>query len=173
MRKWPAGTRNRGSGFSVRSRLAATRRGALGFLGASLTILLTVVARGQELPQIDEGGGERVERTRQAAAVPRRRELVMLYLFVTSYMLGVVAFFFATTALSARIKIDAEAKRERAVIVAKEIAVFASPTSDATLEFRVHEGTRVIAEKSRSNWVKIRLPGGLDGWVDSAAIERI
>ena len=72
-----------------------------------------------------------------------------------------------------RIKIDAEAKRERAVIVAKEIAVFASPTSDATLEFRVHEGTRVIAEKSRSNWVKIRLPGGLDGWVDSAAIERI
>jgi len=87
--------------------------------------------------------------------------------------LVILALFFATTALSAWSKIEAESRRVRAVVVAEEIPVFASPTGDATLEFRLHEGTRVVVETARPNWIKIQLPGGLDGWVEADSIERI
>ena len=85
----------------------------------------------------------------------------------------VIGFLFATTGLSAALKVRAETQRSRAVVVVREVPVYSSPAQGATLEFRLHAGTRVSIERGRADWVKIHLPGGLDGWVEASATKRI
>lgn len=67
-----------------------------------------------------------------------------------------------------------EARSGRAaVVLAKEVAVYSEPSQDSTLQFKVHEGTLVSVVERRRGWTRIRLPGGLSGWVEPGAIGRI
>lgn len=87
--------------------------------------------------------------------------------------LGVLLVLFATSAFSAYRKVAEKKDRSAAVILSREIPVFSSPTDDATLQFRVHEGTMVKVSEQRQDWVRIQLPGGLSGWISSESVERI
>lgn len=64
-------------------------------------------------------------------------------------------------------------ERARAVIVSGEVSVFSGPSRDATVQFKVHEGTAVSVRESRPGWIRVELPGDLSGWVDAGALERI
>jgi len=85
--------------------------------------------------------------------------------------MGIVTVLLATTGASAYRKLDHN--RTEAVILADEIPVFSSPTEDATLQFKIHEGTVVKIGDQRSGWVKVKLPGGMSGWVASGSMERV
>lgn len=59
------------------------------------------------------------------------------------------------------------------VVVAEEALVYSAPSEDSTLQFKIHEGTKVKLGTMRGRWVEIDLPGGLSGWIDSREAERI
>ncbi len=77
---------------------------------------------------------------------------------------------FATSAVS---KVRAQERRSQGVVVAEEVSVFSGPSRDASLQFKVHEGTRVSVRDARPGWVRVDLPGDLSGWVDEASLDRI
>lgn len=87
--------------------------------------------------------------------------------------LAVVSFLFVSTGVSAYRKTAQESGRRVAVVVGPEAAVFSAPVEDATLQFKIHEGTLVRIREERKAWVRINLPGGLSGWVSASAVERV
>jgi tetratricopeptide (TPR) repeat protein len=70
-------------------------------------------------------------------------------------------------------KYHTESSKRQAIIVEEEVPVYGSPSGESTLQFKVHEGTRVTTGQSRPGWVQIRLPGDLEGWISNSSIERI
>jgi tetratricopeptide (TPR) repeat protein len=85
----------------------------------------------------------------------------------------VVALLFASTGISGYSKVTKEKKRETAVVLDEEAAVFSGPRDDTTLQFKVHEGTVLRVREERRDWARVELPGGLSGWVPASAVERI
>jgi tetratricopeptide (TPR) repeat protein len=79
----------------------------------------------------------------------------------------------SASGVSAMAKYRLENSRRAAVVVVEEAAVFGRPDSDATLQFKVHEGTRIITGETRPGWIQIHLPGDLEGWVPNRSLERI
>lgn len=66
-----------------------------------------------------------------------------------------------------------ESERRDAVVMEEEVPVYSGPSTDATLQFKIHAGTVVRVTEARRRWVEIELPGELSGWVRSDATERI
>lgn len=87
--------------------------------------------------------------------------------------ISVLAFILCLSGGSAVWKYRQESARDVGVIVEPEIAVYSGPSSDATLQYRIHEGTRVMVESNRAGWLEIELPGELSGWIRADAVERI
>lgn len=85
----------------------------------------------------------------------------------------VAAIVLFTTGFSTFRKIEKELRRSEAVVLAEEVPVLSSPTDDATLQFRIHEGTLVLIRDERGGWFRIQLPGGLSGWVARGAVDRV
>jgi tetratricopeptide (TPR) repeat protein len=83
---------------------------------------------------------------------------------------ALVALAFATSAY-AKVR-DARA-HVRGVVVTGEASVFSGPSEDATIQFKIHEGTIVSVRDGRAGWVRVDLPGDLSGWVEAATVERI
>lgn len=87
--------------------------------------------------------------------------------------MAVAALLFVSTGISAHQKTRNETSGKSAVVLAEEVAVMSGPTDDATLQFKIHEGTLVDAGDRRGAWTRIALPGGLSGWVFASSIERV
>jgi len=87
--------------------------------------------------------------------------------------IAVVFVLAATTTVSTSVKVTKEHGRREAVVLPAEVAVLGSPTDDATLQFKVHEGTTVIIRQQSGGWLRIQLPGGLSGWVAAQTVERV
>jgi tetratricopeptide (TPR) repeat protein len=85
--------------------------------------------------------------------------------------MGIATVLLATTGISSYRKLVNN--RTEAVILADEIPVFSSPTEDATLQFKIHQGTVVNISDQRNEWIKVELPGGMSGWVASGSMERV
>ncbi len=79
----------------------------------------------------------------------------------------------AGSAASAYHKISEERARDRSVVVEPEVAVYSGPMEDATLQFKIHEGTRVRVRMRQPGWVQIELPGDLSGWIEARTVEEI
>lgn len=87
-----------------------------------------------------------------------------------------LALVFALTAAftaSSYTKIRAADARLEGVVVSEEAPVFSGPSRDATVQFKVHEGTIVSVRDARAGWVRVDLPGDLSGWVSAEYVERI
>jgi len=63
--------------------------------------------------------------------------------------------------------------RRAAIVVEEEVHVYGSPTEESTLQFKIHEGTRVTTGQTRPGWIQIRLPGDLSGWISYRSVEKI
>ncbi|MCI0451225.1 MAG: tetratricopeptide repeat protein [Candidatus Latescibacteria bacterium] len=74
---------------------------------------------------------------------------------------------------SAVSKVRAEGARAQGVVVAQEVSVFSGPSRDASVQFKVHEGTLVSVRDARPGWVRVDLPGDLSGWVDETTLDPI
>ena len=85
----------------------------------------------------------------------------------------VAALLFLSTGISAHQKTRSEKNRKTAVVLAEEVAVMSGPTDDATLQFKIHQGTLVEVSDQRGAWMRIALPGGLSGWVSVSSTERV
>jgi tetratricopeptide (TPR) repeat protein len=87
--------------------------------------------------------------------------------------MAVAALLFLSTGISAYQKTRSEKVRQTAVVLSEEVAVMSGPTDDATLQFKIHQGTLVSVNDQRGAWMRIALPGGLSGWVSVSSIERV
>jgi hypothetical protein len=74
---------------------------------------------------------------------------------------------------SSWVKLRSERARADGVVVSEEVSVFSGPSRDATVQFKIHEGTTVSVREDRPGWVRVDLPGDLGGWIDAGALERI
>ena len=80
---------------------------------------------------------------------------------------------FGAAGASAVSKYRDDSLRRDAVVILEEVNVFGGPTPDSTLQYKIHEGTKVVVVGTRPGWVQIRLPGDLSGWVSADVLERI
>jgi tetratricopeptide (TPR) repeat protein len=83
---------------------------------------------------------------------------------------AIVACLFVSTGFSAYLKVGTQLRREVGVVLEREVPVYGSPTPDSTLQFKIHEGTMVTIHEQRLRRVRIRLPGGLSGWVSIESV---
>lgn len=60
-----------------------------------------------------------------------------------------------------------------AIVVQEEVPVYSGPSAESTLQFKIHEGTRVSTGETRPGWVQIHLPGDLSGWIGNGSVESI
>lgn len=60
-----------------------------------------------------------------------------------------------------------------AVIVVESIDVHSGPGTDYITEFLLHTGAEVRVLESRDDWLRIALPGGLQGWVPDQALDEV
>jgi len=79
----------------------------------------------------------------------------------------------AASAGSTYAKYRTESDRRVGIVVTEEVPVYSGPTAGATLQFKIHEGTRVGIEEARTGWLQITLPGELSGWIETGTMERI
>ncbi len=91
------------------------------------------------------------------------------------FILALVTLFVlvAGSGMSAVSKYKTAIERRESVVVVEEVAVYGNPNEDSTLQFKIHEGTKVTTAGRRRGWVQVRLPGDLFGWVKEAALESI
>lgn len=84
--------------------------------------------------------------------------------------LGVVLLF--SGALLA-FKVHAREFEQAAVVVAGETDGRSGPGDDHIKVFTLHEGTKVLIQRSEGGWLLVRLPSGIGGWIRANEAERI
>ena len=87
--------------------------------------------------------------------------------------MAVLALMLIVSGTSAYDKYREVNSRRSAIVVREEVPVYSGPNTDSTLQFKIHEGTRISTVAVRPGWVQIRLPGDLSGWIADGAVERI
>ncbi len=60
-----------------------------------------------------------------------------------------------------------------AVIMEPEVNAYSGPGEDNTHIFNIHEGTKVVIERTQDEWNLIRLQSGAGGWISADAMEKI
>ena len=53
------------------------------------------------------------------------------------------------------------------VVVPQEIPAFTAPDAESTLRFKLHAGSELRLRGRRDGWLRIALPGGEQGWIQS------
>jgi hypothetical protein len=67
----------------------------------------------------------------------------------------------------------AEVEASRAVVVAPSAPARPGPERALRPAFELHEGAEVRVLEARGDAVRVRLPNGLEGWLDASAVERV
>jgi len=88
------------------------------------------------------------------------------------YLSGAVAVLLLASALTLGIKLLDE-RNPAAVVVAAEVEVYSGPGDDYLAEFTLHAGVEVRLIERRGDWVRIALPGDLQGWAPGEAVREL
>ncbi len=91
---------------------------------------------------------------------------------VLRYGIAVVAVLLVLGMLSVGIRAS-EARSAPAVVVAQSVETHSGPGADYLAEFTLHAGAEVRVLERRDGWVRITLPGDLQGWVPKRTIEEL
>lgn len=62
---------------------------------------------------------------------------------------------------------------DKAVVVAEEAKVLTAPVPDAKEAFTVHGGLNLRIIESRDRYARVRIPTGLEGWIDRQAFQAV
>lgn len=60
-----------------------------------------------------------------------------------------------------------------AIVFAETAEVKSEPQQSASAIFVLHEGTKVYVQQALSNWKKVQLTDGTEGWIESSAIKEV
>lgn len=60
-----------------------------------------------------------------------------------------------------------------AVVVPQQIDVHAATRADSVVRFQLHAGAEVAVTEIRDGWLRIRLPGGEQGWIEDRHAEMV
>ncbi len=77
------------------------------------------------------------------------------------------------TGLFAFSRFERDAHRIEAVVTKSEGIARSGPDQDQTEVFVVHEGTKIVVERSEGDWSLVRLETGLGGWLHESVVTRI
>lgn len=91
---------------------------------------------------------------------------------VLRYGITVVAVLLVLGMLSVGIRVS-EARSSPAVVVAQSVEAHSGPGADYLAEFTLHAGAEVRVLERRDDWVRITLPGDLQGWVPDETVEEL
>jgi hypothetical protein len=100
-----------------------------------------------------------------AAILWRRGRQGLRYVIVT------VSVTLALGLLSVVIRIGDVRGGSPAVVVAQAVEVRSGPGEDYLAEFTLHTGAEILVLAQRDDWVRIALPGDLQGWVPGEAVD--
>lgn len=67
----------------------------------------------------------------------------------------------------------AEEQNKYAILFSKQIDTWSEPNLQGDLLFQLHEGTKVQLLDSLSEWQKIRIANGSEGWLKNAALRKL
>ena len=88
-------------------------------------------------------------------------------LFVLAAIAGVLCLL---VVLSIGIRWLDDSRQPPAVIVANEVSLHSGPGHDYLTEFSLHAGADVRIIERREKWVRVAIPGGLQGWAPDDAV---
>lgn len=91
----------------------------------------------------------------------------------TYYLVIFLAIFVTIGASVFALKWHGITSDDRAVVLAKEVAVRAGPDPEDTVLFKIHEGSIVHYERSEGDWALLRLSKDKRGWAESMQLERV
>jgi uncharacterized protein YgiM (DUF1202 family) len=89
------------------------------------------------------------------------------------YGVAAVTLLLALSVLSVGVRALGERGRSPAVILADSVEIRSGPGADYLTEFTLHTGAEVHVIEARAGWVRIALPGDLQGWVPEETVERV
>ncbi len=89
------------------------------------------------------------------------------------YGIGVIAVLCFLGLLSAGIRLAEARGSSPAVVIVPSVEVRSGPGVDYLTEFSLHAGAEIHVIEERDKWVRIALPGGLQGWASSEAVEKL
>lgn len=98
------------------------------------------------------------------AVLWRKKQRLLLY------VAGIFALLLLLGLLSIGIKVLDEQGKPPAVIVAEEVALHSGPGEDYLTEFTLHAGAEVRVLDRRGDWIRVALPGALQGWAPGHAV---
>jgi tetratricopeptide (TPR) repeat protein len=85
----------------------------------------------------------------------------------------IVAVALALCVLSVGLRVADAHGRPPGVIVADTVEVHSGPGNDYLTEFSLHTGAEIRVIEARAGWVRIALPGDLQGWVSEEALAQL
>ena len=120
----------------------------------------------------------------EAAAITLGLWVVLCALIVTAilwprgrqgltYGIAVVAVLLAVGILSVGVRVSEARSKAPAVVVAASVEVRSGPGEDYLTEFSLHAGAEIRVLEQRNGWVRIALPGDLQGWMPGEAVENL
>lgn len=80
---------------------------------------------------------------------------------------------FVASAVLGSIKMNLETNQSGAIVFQASLTVKSEPSNNAIELFVLHEGTKVEILETSNDWIKISLPNGDIGWVNSSSIRII
>jgi hypothetical protein len=120
----------------------------------------------------------------EAAAITLGLWVVLCALIVTAilwprgrqgltYGIAVMAVLLAVGMLSVGVRVSEARSKAPAVVVVTSAEVRSGPGEDYLTEFSLHAGAEIRVLEQRNGWVRIALPGDLQGWMPSGAVENL
>lgn len=89
------------------------------------------------------------------------------------FFIFLIIIFLAATVIITSMKYSAYHKNSDAVIIALTAVGFSGPGAEYTRVFTIHEGMTCNIEDKNENWVLIKLPNGIGGWIESNLLKRV
>ena len=90
-----------------------------------------------------------------------------IYTLATVLAVGILS---ATVLIA---KVQSSGEREEAIVVAQVLDVRSGPGDTNPQLAEIHEGLKLTVLGEREDWLQVRLPNGLTGWVKEADVETI
>lgn len=91
------------------------------------------------------------------------------------FFIGMIVFILLLLiSVSAAVSVKSRYDNEKpAIVFADIIEVKSEPQKSSATAFMLHEGTKVFVLETMSNWKKIQLTDGAEGWIDKNAIKEV
>ncbi|MDA3862872.1 MAG: hypothetical protein PF689_03285 [Deltaproteobacteria bacterium] len=100
----------------------------------------------------------------------KKKDVIKAGLVTLTVIVGLVAIVFGVMFLGRQ---NYESSNEFGIILPDEVSVKEAPQKASNEFFKVHAGLKVQLESSDKSWIRIKLPNGMEGWVETSKVGRL